>query len=290
MNGVTAPSARNVRRLLAFHGWSISRLTPAPAGINTAFHATARRNNELFVKIRVQAAGGLSEAQYRWLVTTTGLPMPSMLGRYEFEDGQVCEVYERVYGRDAQLLWPTLSSAGRRLVARYLAVFAATLHGLADKSQGMPVLNLRSRIRLASEQLRDTIPTAHPLWSVMNRLPAASPRRKICHGDLNVKNLLVTSSGAVYLVDWEWAALAEPAYEFKNTRSTARRGYRELRYVQQDYEAITGRAIAEERLLIADLDYALILLSRAQQSHLENWQAVHLKRLSDIASRLHALL
>lgn len=59
----------------------------------------------------------------------------------------------------------------------------------------------------------------HPLLkTVANRLRAKQPQVKrsnyeVCHGDLNHKNWLLSDQGNLFLVDWESAVIADPAYD-----------------------------------------------------------------------------
>ena len=59
----------------------------------------------------------------------------------------------------------------------------------------------------------------HPLLkSVANQLRATKPQFKrsnyeVCHGDLNHKNWLLSDQGSLFLVDWESAIIADPAYD-----------------------------------------------------------------------------
>jgi aminoglycoside phosphotransferase (APT) family kinase protein len=283
--GMSGSARRRALETLNANGWRVRVLRPITADgltLHPAFRATTESGNHLFVKMR-SGAGGLTVQQYTALARS-GVPMPEIVGQYDSGVGEVCEVYRFLEGQNAQKLWPDLSPVHRLLVARHLAVFAAALHdfGRMNAPPGIARRNIVRSIHERANRLRDALGSKHPLWRILEILPRSTPRARLCHGDLNAKNAVITSAGAIVLVDWEWTAMAEPAYEFKNVRAAAARGYRELTQVYDAYRALTGARISERRLLLADIDYALIQLEIARQRHLLDWVRFHTKRLAKL--------
>ena len=279
---------RDAATTLAAHGWRIRSLRPirveGQAPLHPAYRATTADERVVFVKVRY-GAGGLSVEQYSAL-RASGIPMPRMLARYP-ASGAHCEVYEFVAASNALELWPRLPKSMRTLVARYLAAFAATLadFGRTSSPAGIPRVNIVAEIAGTAGDLAHLLGPRHALWNLLDRLPATSPVPVLCHGDLNAKNLLITAAGTVMLVDWEWAAVAEPAYEMKNVRAIAARGFGELASTLDAYEAMSGIAIPEERLLLADISYALIQLRLAAERGWSDWQGLHKRRIARLIRR-----
>jgi thiamine kinase-like enzyme len=253
--------------------------------LHSAFRVTTRGGQKLFVKWRC-GTGGVTYEQYTTLMTIR-IPMPPMYGRYAAGADAQCEVYAYVEGKNAQQSWPELSTAARRLVARYLASFAATLQDLDHVAARLHVRSVQivAEILRRAEGLRSQLSARHRLWSVLEGLPRSSPQEHLCHGDLNAKNLILADTGGLVLVDWEWLAMAEPAYELKKSRATAARGYRELARIRDDYESLTGQRVAEERLLLADIFYALVQLQIACERSLPEWQQFQTRRLTRLVRR-----
>ncbi|MFD1672725.1 phosphotransferase [Agrilactobacillus yilanensis] len=50
-------------------------------------------------------------------------------------------------------------------------------------------------------------------WLELHTLQIPVSSYRVCHGDLNKKNWLKTKTGALYLVDWDQAMLADPIYD-----------------------------------------------------------------------------
>ncbi|MFH7563862.1 phosphotransferase [Oceanimonas smirnovii] len=86
---------------------------------------------------------------------------------------------------------------------------AARLHGLAPPA--LPALELSERVRFYTKQLTHIPHWLTPVLSAFCR-PALNPHFTpvLCHCDLTAGNLM---GQRPWLLDWEYAALADPAFE-----------------------------------------------------------------------------
>ncbi len=84
------------------------------------------------------------------------------------------------------------------------------LQKVGGQGQSLPALRERVLVNLAPT-LRQHAVVAQAVAALMTLPPQRELR--VCHGDLNHKNWLLSDSGRLYLVDWDQASLGDPAFD-----------------------------------------------------------------------------
>lgn len=182
-------------------GWELS---PIGGNTGTAYMGT-RASEKVFIKKNTSpflaalsmegitprlvwtkrlATGDVMTAQ-EWLNGRT-------LHRQEMREQRVAQLIHRVH--HSQLLHDMLNKVGGRSTtpAQLLDRLAPTL---APELRQHPLI----------ERALETLETEQP------QLPATA--YEVCHGDLNHKNWLLSDRQRLYLVDWEAATFADPAFD-----------------------------------------------------------------------------
>jgi aminoglycoside phosphotransferase (APT) family kinase protein len=153
-----------------------------------------------------------------------GVPVPKVLGL--IRDDAVCRapciVMERVEGLivDDEGVASALAPSVRRRVSHEVVDTMVRLHSMDPATVGLGALAGNSSY--AERQLRRWTrqwqachpPRPHPLDGLAGRLHRARPvieERRIVHGDLHLKNVILTEDGHVRAaLDWELCTLGDP--------------------------------------------------------------------------------
>lgn len=128
------------------------------------------------------------------------------------------------------------------------------------KIHQLPALHAQpQRLALTLKQLKERIKTAidEEHFSVILKraiaLDKSSAKNVLCHGDLSLHNLLINNRQQMMILDWEYAALACPAYDLAsciciNRLDSAQQEslIAEYHHLQQDNLAISLSALRAE--------------------------------------------
>jgi thiamine kinase-like enzyme len=230
-----------------WQGW---RIRPIASGNNLLFRAT-RDDQDCAVKFMIRDRRNRAQHEFDALTLIDGLsprigPRPVFIDRDRYHHAVVVQTW--IDGSALQAP-PTDDSTWSQIVETYALVHQ--IHPAEAQRQGcasvIPAAQTVAAIRAFAQELPAT-PYAAALASLLAALeqaglPEGQPARRWCHGDPNIRNILVTPTG-VQLVDWEYSGIGDPAQEiagllahpFARSTSAARRKWVAERYAQLSSE------------------------------------------------------
>jgi thiamine kinase len=194
------------------------RFEPIEHGLaNHAWRVTSPAGTNRFVRLANAAAAQVgadlhAEASALRQVAAAGLA-PGVVHCDPAARLLVTEWIEGVSGDDAGL--------GRDTVITLVAQALHRLHALTPMACGREV-DFSSQ----AQQLQAGLPAAavEPgLTAVARRvfeaLDATMPPRVLCHHDVHARNMVIDACGRLWLVDWEYAGLGDPAFDLASFSS-----------------------------------------------------------------------
>ena len=138
----------------------------------------------------------LNEALNQARVEETGLNIPKIL-EVTMTDGKWTIVSEFIQGQTLA----ELMKANPEKKDEYLNLFVdlqLTMHG-----KTCPGLNkLKDKM---DRKIRETDLSATVRYDLHTRLEAMPKHKKVCHGDFNPSNIIITEDGTPYILDWSHA-------------------------------------------------------------------------------------
>lgn len=138
----------------------------------------------------------LNEALNQARVEETDLKIPKLLEVTKI-DGKWAIVMEYIEGKTLE----QLMEENPDKVEEYLEMFVALQMEIHSKKA--PLLNkLRDKMNRKIEQTGLDATTRYELHA---RLDAMPKHDKVCHGDFNPSNIIVTPDGSLYVIDWSHA-------------------------------------------------------------------------------------
>ena len=138
----------------------------------------------------------LNEALNQARVEETGLQIPKLLEVKQI-DGQWTIVTEFIEGETLE----SLMAAHPEKMTEYLEQFVALQSEILSKRA--PLLNrLKDKMNRKISQSGLDATTRYDLHT---RLNAMHDHIKVCHGDFNPSNVIITDSGKPYIIDWAHA-------------------------------------------------------------------------------------
>lgn len=187
---------------------------------------------DLVVRVMPDPAVASRETIVQTEVVAQGFPAPRVRLTGEPEDGlgRPFLVMDRVRGRapmPAAKGTAALAAIGRTALGlpELLATVAARLHTLDPaplrerlEAAGTVVVDVGDLLAVLADRAGRA--DRHDLVRAAERLPATQPApadEVICHGDLHPLNLLIGNDGAVTVVDWSVALVADPAFDLAFT-------------------------------------------------------------------------
>ncbi len=167
--------------------------------ISVRKNKTIYRDGDVCIKLfdeHYSKADILNEALNQARVEETGLNIPKILGvnmvdgkwaiEYEFIEGTtLAELMEKEPDKKAEYL--------ERLVDIQLLIHSKTcsqLNKLKDKM---------------NRKISETTLDATTRYELHARLEGMPKHKKVCHGDLNPSNIIITPEGEAYIIDWAHA-------------------------------------------------------------------------------------
>lgn len=138
----------------------------------------------------------LNEALNQARVEETDLKIPKLLEVTKI-DGKWAIVMEYIEGKTLE----QLMEENPEKIDEYLEMFVALQMEIHSKKA--PLLNkLRDKMNRKIEQTGLDATTRYELHA---RLDAMPKHDKVCHGDFNPSNIIVTPDGSLYVIDWSHA-------------------------------------------------------------------------------------
>ena len=250
-----------------WQGWHIR---PVASGNNLLFRAT-RDGHDWAVKFMIRDQRNRARREFGALTLIGGLgapvgPRPLYIDQDSYQHAVVVQTW--VDGTPLSSP-PADDATWSHILQAYALIHKIQLadalrYGIAmDQTLGvMPADQTADALRAFAQEVP---PTTHAaaLANLIEtleraRLPNIRTSRCWCHGDPNIRNLLVTAGG-VQLVDWEYGGIGDPAQEIAGllAHPFARSASEERRqWVMERYAGLSGQA---DMLLRIQVQYALRL-------------------------------
>jgi thiamine kinase len=194
------------------------RFEPIEHGLaNHAWRVTSPEGTRRFVRLASAGAAQVgadlrAEASALRQVAAAGLA-PAVVHCDPVTRLLVTEWIEGVCGDDAGLERDTVTTLVAQAFHR--------LHTLTPMADGRDVSFARQ-----AQQLQAGLPVATVVPGLMTvarrvfeALDAAVPPRVLCHHDVHARNMVIDAGRRLWLVDWEYAGLGDPAYDLASFAS-----------------------------------------------------------------------
>ena len=150
----------------------------------------------------------LSEALNQARVEETGLPVPSVR-EVTLTDGRWTIVTEYIKGKTLGALMAEQPQRCGEYISRLVDI------QLEMHSKTCPLL-IKLRDRMSRKINMADLP-ATKRYDLYTRLQAMPKHSKVCHGDFNPSNVLISEDGEPYILDWSHATQGNAAADAANT-------------------------------------------------------------------------
>ena len=172
---------------------------------------TIYRDGERCIKVfnaEYSKADVLNEALNQARIEGTGLNIPKIL-EVTMVDGKWAIVYEYIKGKTlAQLMAEDADNKDKYI--EMLVDLQMTVH-----SKTCPLLNkLKDKM---SRKIAQTDFDATTRYDLHTRLEAMPKHSKVCHGDFNPSNVVVSEDGTLYILDWAHATQGNASADVART-------------------------------------------------------------------------
>ena len=172
---------------------------------------TIYRDGERCIKVfnaEYSKADVLNEALNQARIEETGLNIPKIL-EVTMVDGKWAIVYEFIKGKTlAQLMVEDPDNKEKYI--EMLVDLQMTVH-----SKTCPLLNkLKDKM---SRKIAQTDFDATTRYDLHTRLEAMPKHSKVCHGDFNPSNVVVSEDGTLYILDWAHATQGNASADVART-------------------------------------------------------------------------
>lgn len=162
-------------------------------------HKKIYREGDLCIKVfdsDYSKADILNEALNQARIEETGLNIPKLLGVQKV-DGQWAIEYEYIEGKTlAELMEENPDKADEYI--NILVDVQLDIH-----SRKAPLLGrLRDKM---NRKINETTLDATTKYDLHTRLEGMPKHKKVCHGDLNPSNIIISTDGTPYIIDWAHA-------------------------------------------------------------------------------------
>ncbi len=172
---------------------------------------TIYRDGDRCIKVfnaEYSKADVLNEALNQARIEETGLNIPKIL-EVTMVDGKWAIVYEYIKGKTlAQLMAEDPDNKEKYI--EMLVDLRMTVH-----SKTCPLLNkLKDKM---NRKIAQTDFDATTRYDLHTRLEAMPKHNKVCHGDFNPSNVVVTEDGTLYILDWAHATQGNASADVART-------------------------------------------------------------------------
>ncbi|MDE6614104.1 MAG: phosphotransferase [Clostridia bacterium] len=151
----------------------------------------------------------LNEALNQARVEESGLNIPHIYNVTHLEDGRWAIVMDCIEGKTlAQLMDENPAD-----IDKYLAQFVDLQVSVPEKK--VPLLNkLKDKMM---RKISETEFSATVRYELNIRLESMPKHTKLCHGDFNPSNVIITASGDAYIIDWAHATQGNASADVART-------------------------------------------------------------------------
>lgn len=160
---------------------------------------TVYRDGDLAIKLFNEGYSKsdiLNEALNQARVEETGLLVPKVLEVGIF-DGRWAIVSEFIEGKTMAQLMTEQPEKKEELMSRFVDI------QLSIHARRAPLLNkLKDKME---RKIDETSLDATTRYELHTRLESMPKHKKVCHGDYNPSNVIITESGDAYIIDWSHA-------------------------------------------------------------------------------------
>lgn len=174
-------------------------------------HKTVYRDGELCMKVFDSAyskADVLNEALNQARVEETGLRIPK-IHEVTVIDGKWTIVTDYIKGKTlAQLMQENPEKKDE-----YLELFVNLQMEVQDKTCPL-LMKLKDKMNRKISQTDFDATTRYELYT---RLDAMPKHNKLCHGDFNLSNIILTEDGTPYILDWSHATQGNASADVART-------------------------------------------------------------------------
>ena len=150
----------------------------------------------------------LNEALNQARVEETGLHIPRLLEVLKI-DGKWAIVLEYIEGKTLQ----QLMDENPEKVDEYLELFVSTQMEVHSKEAPLLTL-LRDKM---NRKISATTLDATTRYELHTRLDGMPKHRKVCHGDFNPSNIIISKDGSPYILDWSHATQGNASADVART-------------------------------------------------------------------------
>lgn len=174
-------------------------------------HKTIYRDGDRCIKVfdpEYSKADVLNEALNQARIEETGLNIPKVL-EVTMIDGKWAIVSEYIEGKTlAQLMEENPEKKNEYL--EQLVDLQIVMHG-----KTCPMLNkLKDKM---NRKISETTLDATTRYELHTRLEGMPKHKKVCHGDFNPSNIIVTNEGVPYILDWSHATQGNASADVART-------------------------------------------------------------------------
>ena len=174
-------------------------------------HKTIYRDNDKAVKVfdtEYSKADVLNEALNQARIEETGLNIPKLLG-VNMVDGKWAIVNEYIEGKTlAQLMDENPEKKDEYI--ELLVDLQMEVH--SKKSQLLTKLKDKMNRKISISTLDATT-----RYELHTRLEGMPKHNKVCHGDFNPSNIIITEDGTAYILDWSHATQGNASADVART-------------------------------------------------------------------------
>jgi aminoglycoside phosphotransferase (APT) family kinase protein len=237
---------------------------------------------DLVLRLASPRTANAEEALIQHCLGKLGYPVPEVVRWGVIDDSQRYLIMAYVEGKS--LFHAHSPLVAFRRVPPVLAELMVALHGIDPEAvrqsstpQGFaPAADGQARVRADIERCFATI--EHPArqqlrhWFEWHRPQAA--REVICHGDLHALNVLI--DGDLTVIDWELAALGEPAFDIARTKLL-------LHAVPMDIPDLARPVIQHlGQLAAGQFERAYLARSPVPKEAIRWYEALHVARMAGL--------
>ena len=174
-------------------------------------HKTVYRDGDRCIKLfdaEFSKADVLNEALNQARVESTGLHVPKIL-EVTVVDGQWAIVSEYIEGKTLAALMEE-NPADKEKYISLLVDIQMQIH-----SKVCPLLNkLKDKM---NRKISETDLDATTRYELHTRLEGMPKHNKVCHGDFNPSNVILTADGTPYIIDWSHATQGNASADVART-------------------------------------------------------------------------
>lgn len=150
----------------------------------------------------------LSQALTHALIEETGLKVPKML-EVTTREGKMTIIYEYIVGETLDVLMEKYPEKEDEYLEMFLDL-QMSVH--KKRAPGLKKLKDKMRAKISLSTLDDTTK-----YNLHMRLASMPKHEKVCHGDFNPSNIVITDKGEAYIIDWAHATQGNASADVART-------------------------------------------------------------------------